>query len=92
MYIHGLCMEGAQWDGKKQCIVASTPKELHPVMPVLVVRGVIYGTVDKGRIFECPLYITSRRGGTFTFVATLATVDPVNRWVLAGVALLMSDD
>jgi len=92
MYIHGMCMEGAQWDLKKLCIVESAPKVLHPAMPVLVVRGVLYGSVDKGEIFECPLYVTSKRGATFIFIATLRTVDPANRWVLAGVALLMSDD
>ena len=92
MYIHGMCMEGAQWDIRKACVVASTPKVLHPQMPTLVVRGVAYGAMSKDGIYECPIYITAMRGGTFTFVATLRSVDPINRWVLAGVALLMSDD
>ena len=92
MYVHGMCIEGAQWDQKKQCIAESTPNVLHPAMPVLVVRGVIYDSVDKSEIFECPLYVTAQRGPTFTFIATLRTADPINRWVLAGVALLMSDD
>ena len=30
------------------------------------------------------------RGGTYIFTAQLKTDEPVNKWVLAGVALLMS--
>ena len=43
-------------------------------------------------IFDCPVYITTMRGATFTFNATLKSLDPVNKWVLAGVAIMMSDD
>jgi len=92
MYIHGCCMEGARWDTKKSVIADSNPKELHPVMPVIQVRGVLYDKVDKSGIFDCPVFITTQRGNTFTFVATLKTNDPVNKWVLAGVAIMMSDD
>merc|ERR1712195_230018 len=30
MFLHGLYMEGARWDPKRQCITESLPKELHP--------------------------------------------------------------
>jgi len=92
MYIHGCCMEGARWDSKRSVIADSNPKELHPVLPVINVRAVVYGSVDKTGIFECPTFITTLRGGTFTFIATLKTNDPINKWVLAGVAMMMSDD
>lgn len=92
MYIHGCCMEGARWDSKKNCVAESLPKELHPPMPVINVRGIVYDLVDKNAIFDCPVYITTMRGATFTFVATLKTLEPVNKWVLAGVAIMMSDD
>jgi len=92
MYIHGCCMEGAQWDSKKNIIADSAPKELHPPMPVILVRGVLYDKVDKTGIFDCPVYVVTTRGGTFTFIATLKTNDPVNKWTLAGVAIMMSDD
>jgi dynein heavy chain len=92
MYIHGCCMEGAQWDSKKNVVADSAPKDLHPAMPVILVRGVEYDKVDKTGIFECPVFVTTSRGGTFTFIATLRTNDPVNKWVLAGVAIMMSDD
>lgn len=92
MYIHGCCMEGARWDTKKNIIADSFAKELHPPMPVFIVRGVFYDKVDKTGIFECPVFITTARGGTYTFTATLRTNDPVNKWVLAGVAIMMSED
>ena len=43
-------------------------------------------------LFECPVYLTSARGNTFVFLSTLKSVDPVHRWILAGVALLMQSD
>lgn len=43
-------------------------------------------------LYECPVYLTSARGPTFVYLSTLRTVDPVHRWVLAGVALLMQSD
>jgi len=92
MYISGCCMEGARWDMKKGVIAESLPKELHPELPVINVRGVTYDNIDKTGIFECPVYITTQRGGTFTFIATLKTNEPINKWVLAGVAIMMSDD
>lgn len=91
-YIHGLCMEGARWEVKKNCITDSHSKDLYPVMPVMQVRGIVTDEVDKNGIFDCPIYITTQRGPTFTFVATLRTQDPVNKWVLAGVALIMQWD
>jgi dynein heavy chain len=80
-------------------------KELLPAMPVVYIRAVV---VDKSWIpssvgylrndpktYECPVYVTTFRGPTYVFLATLATDDkkaPVNKWVLAGVALIMQED
>jgi len=92
MYIHGLFMEGARWDLKKGVIAESLPKELHPAMPVMRVRGVVHGTYDLDGIFICPIYITSMRGPTFVFKATLKSEHPLNKWILAGVCLMMNDE
>lgn len=43
-------------------------------------------------LYECPVYLTSARGFTYVFLATLKTIDPVHKWVLAGVAMLMQSD
>merc|ERR1711988_1067643 len=92
MYIHGLYMEGARWDGKKNAVADSAPKELHPSMPVMHVQGKVHGEYSTEGIFECPVYTTSMRGPTYVFPATLKTAEKVNKWVLAGVCLLMNDD
>lgn len=46
-------------------------------------------------VYECPVYMTSARGGTIVFTAGLQMeseeTDP-NKWILAGVALLMSPE
>merc|ERR1712054_267668 len=52
----------------------------------------MYMDVDLTGIFECPIYVTTKRGATFTCVATLKSADRINKWVLAGVAIMMSDD
>jgi len=50
--------------------------------------------VEKG-FYECPVYTTSARGGTIVFTAWLQMesedTDP-HKWILAGVALLMSPE
>ena len=43
-------------------------------------------------LYECPVYLTSARGFTFVFLSTLKSVDPVHKWILAGVAILMQSD
>lgn len=43
-------------------------------------------------IYDCPVYTTTFRGHTYTFLATLRTVDRASKWVLAGVALVMQGD
>ena len=43
-------------------------------------------------IYDCPVYTTTFRGHTYTFLATLQTAEPVHKWTLAGVALVMQED
>lgn len=61
------------------------------VQPDWSPESVGYLRGDPG-LFECPVFLTSARGPTFVFLATLKSVDPTHRWVLAGVALLMQSD
>ena len=74
-------------------------KELLPVMPLMYVKavpvqpqwqaeGVGYLRNDPA-IYECPVFITLSRGGTYVFLATLHTNQPVTKWVLTGTALIM---
>lgn len=92
MYIHGFFMEGARWDSKKGVVADSIPKELHPMVPVVCVRGLVHGSYSMDGIYQAPVYSTSMRGPTYVFAATLKSADKINKWVLAGVCLLMNDD
>jgi dynein heavy chain len=83
-------------------IVESLLKELLPMMPVIYLRAVVvqpewepssvgYKRHDP-QIYECPVYMTRFRGPTYIFLATTKSVDPVSRWILAGVALVLQED
>ena len=92
MYIHGFYMEGARWDTKKGAVEESHAKDLHPVVPVVNVQGKVHGSYSMDGIYVAPVYTTSMRGPTFVFPATLKSQEKINKWVLAGVCLLMNDD
>eukprot|EP01033_Poteriospumella_lacustris_P003465 gene3469-2562_t len=62
-----------------------------PVQPEWIPESVGYLRRDPA-LYECPVYFTSARGPTFVFLAVLKTKDPVHRWILAGVALLLQSD
>ena len=51
--------------------------------------GYLRGRSD---IYECPVYYTSFRGPTYTFMATLKTTAPPRKWILSGCALLLQID
>eukprot|EP00516_Mucochytrium_quahogii_P000925 CAMPEP_0203746968 /NCGR_PEP_ID=MMETSP0098-20131031/2236_1 /ASSEMBLY_ACC=CAM_ASM_000208 /TAXON_ID=96639 /ORGANISM=" , Strain NY0313808BC1" /LENGTH=4160 /DNA_ID=CAMNT_0050635227 /DNA_START=190 /DNA_END=12669 /DNA_ORIENTATION=+ len=94
---------GDPWTvGKTECvghITTSRLKELLPPMPVIYVRAVPvkpeWEPTSVGylrhdpNIYEAPVYFTSFRGPTYLFLATLKTLDPVSKWVLAGCAIIL---
>ena len=100
MYIHGLFIESARWDLKRCAVSESVPKQLHPPIPIIRVRGVLHGTHHTSEQYICPTYITSQRGATFVFSAQLnvkpaegvSVAHELQKWIIAGVCLLMSDD
>ena len=98
VYIHGMFMEGASWeDGKGEeegYITDSKLKVLHPPMPVMNVYAVDAKEMDWDNMYRCPVYITSQRGPTYLFTANIRMEpdDNQNRWILAGAALLLTDD
>jgi dynein heavy chain len=83
-------------------IVDSRIKQLLPAMPLLYLRAVplqptwIPASVGYLRqdpaVYDCPVYTTTFRGPTYVFLATLRTRDPVHKWTLAGVAVMMQED
>jgi dynein heavy chain len=84
-------------------LAESKLKELIPMMPVMYCKAVVnqddWTPVAVGYlrpeldIYNCPVYLTSARGGTFCTLATLKTESKKSpSWVLAGVCLLMQSD
>ena len=83
-------------------LLDSRLKELLPVMPVVYVKAVqtqaswIATEVGYIRpdpsIYNCPIYSTTFRGPTYIVLATLKSIEPSEKWVLAGVAMIMQED
>merc|ERR1719198_1770742 len=77
-------------------------KELLPPMPLTYIKAV---TVQSSwepsavgylrhveDIYEAPVYVTTFRGPTYVFLATLKTAEPKSKWVLTGTAVMMQTD
>jgi len=84
------------------CIHDSRLKELLPPMPVMYLKAVtVQPTWEPSsvgylrhdpNVYDCPVYITNFRGPTYVFLATLRTVEPAQKWTLAGVALVFQEN
>lgn len=98
-YVHGFFLEGAGWEqgrGDEQgYLTQMVLKELHPILPPMHVTAVRSQERSFDALYECPVYVTSMRGPTYVFTAWLQLesdeFDP-RIWILAGVALIMSED
>ncbi|XP_061081745.1 dynein axonemal heavy chain 11 [Conger conger] len=89
-YVYGLFMEGARWDIQGGNIAEARLKELTPSMPVIFIRAVPNDRQETRNIYECPVYKTKQRGSTYMWTFPLKTKERPAKWVLAGVALLLS--
>jgi dynein heavy chain len=73
----------------------STLKDLHPKLPIVNVLALPLDKKPKLGFYECPVYVTTQRGPTYIYTASLKMeseeADP-KKWILAGVALLQADD
>ncbi|XP_019728452.1 dynein heavy chain 11, axonemal isoform X3 [Hippocampus comes] len=89
-YIHGLFIEGARWDTQSGVIAEAVLRDLTPPMPVLYVRAVPAEEQELKNTYECPVYRTKHRGSTYVWTFYLRNRQPPAKWILAGVALLLS--
>ncbi|XP_067457869.1 dynein axonemal heavy chain 11 isoform X1 [Thunnus thynnus] len=89
-YIHGLFMEGARWDTQSGVISEAVLRDLTPAMPVLYVRAVPAEEQELKNTYECPVYRTKQRGPTYVWTLHLRNKQPPAKWIVAGVALLLS--
>ncbi|CAE7333776.1 ODA11, partial [Symbiodinium sp. CCMP2456] len=98
VHIHGLFLEGASWEEGKGddegYISDSKMKELHPEMPVINIFSVHINEMSWENMYHCPVFITPERGATYVTQVNVR-MDPDDdekRWILAGAALVMTDD
>lgn len=94
-YVHGFVMEGARWDKESGAVADSHPNELHPTMPVILLRPVTADQYNLDGYYECPVYTNMQRANNYAplvSVFTLRTNEAPSKWVLASVCLLMQDD
>jgi len=71
------------------------PKELYPEMPVIHVTAINRKDLVSAGFYDCPVYVTSMRGGTFVFTSKLKMESDeydFKLWILAGVALIMAPE
>lgn len=59
-------------------------------MPVIAVRAVPNDRQETRNIYECPVYKTKLRANTYVWTFNLKSRERPGKWVLAGVALLLS--
>ncbi|GCA63250.1 dynein heavy chain, partial [Kipferlia bialata] len=80
------------WDQKSGLIKDSVLKELYPPMPPMFLKAIMIDKAETRDMYECPMYMTKRRGPTYVWPFHLKTRDPATKWILAGVALVMACD
>lgn len=98
-YVHGFFMQGASWEmgrgPEEGNLMDMIPKELAPELPMTHVTAILRVDHSKVGYYECPVYVTSARGGTFIFKAWLKLesdeADP-RKWVLAGMCLILQPE
>nr|XP_018673081.1 dynein beta chain, ciliary [Ciona intestinalis] len=89
-YVHGLFLEGAKWDTQTGFLAEARLKELTAPVPVVFVKAIPVDRQETKNIYECPLYRTRERGPTFIWTFNLKSKENRSKWILAGVALLLS--
>jgi len=88
-FCQGMYLEGARWDSAANCLEDSKPKEMFTSLPVVNCKaGMMQDKVDKNA-YICPTYCVPTRRPYFVFPAQLRTKAPADKWVLAGVAIIL---
>ena len=44
---------------------------------------------EEKNVYQCPVYKTETRGATYVFTAQLKTKAPPQKWIVAGVAIIL---
>lgn len=89
-----ICSEGYLVEASHSDIISWLPIVYLTAVPVentWTSTSVGYMKSDKN-LYDCPVYLTSNRGQDYVFLASLRTLEPARKWVIAGVALLMQTE
>ena len=101
VYVYGLYLNGAAWDGKKGTIVEQTYGTLFQEMPAIWLEPVSLQELRKIGHFECPLYKTSQRWGelsttghstNFVMYFYLKCDEDPDHWIRRGAAMITQLD
>jgi dynein heavy chain len=88
-FVTGMYLEGARWDQTGNTLEDSKPKEMFVKMPVINCKAdLMLDRVDKN-IYICPTYCVPTRRPFYVFAAQLRTKAFPDKWVLAGVAMIL---
>jgi len=90
-YVFGFHVEGARWESGVGQLDESAPKVQFSVVPVINVKAAMVqkDAKEDKTIYKCPTYMTIARGATYVFEAQLKTKHPPQKWIIAGVAMIL---
>ena len=64
-------------------------KDLYTTMPVMYLKALSVDKQDTRALYGCPIYKTRTRGPTYVWTFNIKTKNKPQKWILAGVALIM---
>lgn len=96
-YIHGLYLEGANWNLDKMCLAEPKIMELEVQMPVIHFKPKEKKAKQLINTYSCPCYYYPIRKGVVSHDSFMMNIDlklenseSADHWVKRGAALLMS--
>jgi dynein heavy chain len=87
----GLTLSGARFDASSG-MLADTKRgssAASSALPVIAVRAVPKVDFSSAGVYMCPVYEVKTRGDTWVFDVALKTKSPKQKWIIAGVALIL---
>jgi len=88
-FVTGMFLEGARWDSTSNSLEDSRPKEMFVGMPVINCKAGLMAEKQDKNTYTCPTYCVPTRRPYFVFPAQLRTKATPDKWVLAGVAMIL---
>ena len=74
VYVHGLFMDGFQWDNMNMMVTDAKSGEMNSVLPIMHMEPEIE-LQRNDKIYCCPLYKTALRAGTLSTTGTTIIID-----------------